>query len=219
MPASNSGVDQVFVLVDIDDPLTFDREFQQQIRYSPFVAGGQEFNEANRKAIRSQKEVEELYQNKFILEVYTDKVGEFMQTFLVNTQHQRAIVFRESRYDYSSVERIPADILEMAAEEGVDPEDLMKEQALRVYVYELKSGGPLTHCIDDYTEDEIEGESEEDSDDEDQEEGEGESEEEPSITAEELYYLKEQHSLMMDTLEDRVDSGESFAIQSPKVVH
>lgn len=123
--------DTVVILIDIDDPLTYDKEFVRTVRYSPFSAGGTSINEANRNSIRdmSEDDDDDIFANKFVIEIFPDKFGDFISYIMANENSQRILIFRE----YSN--GIPG--------EDEEDEDEDFEDGAIVAVFELKSGPPL----------------------------------------------------------------------------
>lgn len=156
-------VDTIIVLVDINDPLTYDKEFVKSIRYSPYVAGGTEISTSSRKAIKAQRhKLEPLHVDKFVIEVYTDKFGDFVSQFLANETHQRSLIYREFRVSEIEEQDIPNSAREFAESHNLDVHDLLEDEAEVVHIYELKSGPSLeedgTSKVDEDEEDDIEDE-------------------------------------------------------------
>jgi len=136
--------DRIFVLVDIDDPITYDKEFQRALQYSPFVAGASEMSPRNRKLLRARSEVQdELFINKFIIEVFVDKMGDFIMWFVPNPETQRSLIFRKLHWEGPDIEDIPDEVLKQMEEDGVDPEEAIDEEQELLHVYELQSGPAL----------------------------------------------------------------------------
>ena len=43
--------DKILILIDVHDPLTYDKDFTRSIKYSPYVLGASEFSDRNRRHI------------------------------------------------------------------------------------------------------------------------------------------------------------------------
>lgn len=149
MSASYQEVDEIIVLVDIEDPMTYDPEFQNRIQYGNFVKTNSEFTPENREVVRGNLDDDELTNNKFFIEIYTDRLADFVQAVLYSHDWQRALIFREERisgpepevalgldgeelaeictthhyYELKTVARMPFDENDPDDEEDVDPED------------------------------------------------------------------------------------------------
>jgi hypothetical protein len=143
--------DMLLVLIDIDDPITYDKEFQRSIRYSPYVCGSSEMSPRNRKVLRAKKESPDpLFENKFILEILVDKFGEFAAWILPNPMTQRSLIFRKLHWSGPDITDIPEAVLKEMEQEGADPEEYLMEEQELTHIYELTSGSALMlHDSDD----------------------------------------------------------------------
>jgi hypothetical protein len=136
--------DTLLVLIDIDDPLTYDKEFQRMAKYCPYVCGGSEMSPRNRKVVRERKvNPDPLFANKFILEVFVDKFGDFATMFLANPLTQRSLIFRKLHWSGPDITDIPDSVLKEMEQDGVDPEEYLIEEQDLTHIYELTSGPAL----------------------------------------------------------------------------
>jgi hypothetical protein len=142
--SSDKHPSKIFVLVDIDDPLTYDKDFQRSIQYSPYVANSSEMSVRNRKLLRARKDIDdELFTNKFLIEIFVDKFGDFVASFLPNAETQRTLIFRKYHWDGPDIEDIPEDVLKQMQEDGVDPESVLEDEQELIHVYEIQYGPAL----------------------------------------------------------------------------
>jgi hypothetical protein len=148
MSASYQDVDEIVVLIDIEDPMTYDPEFKSRLDYGGFTKSSSEFTEENREIIRSNLDEDELTNNKFFIEIYTDKLADFVQSVLYSRDWQRALIFRE--------ERVVGPEFEEAV--SMNPDELDEECEIAHY-YELKTVARMPFSED----------SEDDDDDDDEE--------------------------------------------------
>jgi len=198
---TSQQADQIIVLVDINDPMTFDKEFIRSVRYSPFVAGGTEMSERGRKSVRAYSDsVSELYKDKFILEIFTDKFGDFAAHFLANDVDQRALIYRGFRWEGVDDEDIPEEAYELAKEKGIDIEEMIEDDQTLIHVYEL-STGPKAESGDVAPW-------------EDPEEEEPATEDELLLAAD-----PEEEEILEEQLEDIALSGNAFVVPAPKMLH
>jgi hypothetical protein len=151
MSASYQDVDEIIILVDIEDPMTYDPEFQNRIQYGSFVKMNSEFSPDSRDLVRSNVDDDELTNNKFFIEIYTDRLDDFVRTVLYNQDWQRALIFRE--------ERITGPEPELSL---VDPTDDELADACTIHhYYELKTVARMPvdpSLIDDDEDEEASGE-------------------------------------------------------------
>jgi hypothetical protein len=156
MSASHQEVDEIIILVDLEDPMTYDTEFQNRIQYGGFVKDWSEFTADTRETIRKNQDDDELTNSKFFIEVYTDRLADFVQAVLCNHDWQRALIFREERV-------IGPDLDEAAEMSGSD----LEESCTIHHYYELQTIARMPFASLDIDE---EDEEDEDADSEEEEE-------------------------------------------------
>jgi hypothetical protein len=152
MTATYNEVSRIMILVDIEDPLTRDKDFKALIKYGLFARSASEFSDKNRAFVRSEADGDKVTDLKFNIEIYTDRLSDFVQACMVSDKYQRALIFQ--RIDYIQP---PPEVLE-----DVPPEHL-DEYTEIVHYYELKTLRKMTKPLpaddeeeDDEDEDELE---------------------------------------------------------------
>lgn len=183
--------DTVLVLIDVNDPMTYDKEFVNGIKYSPFCAGGTEICEQNRKAIGQMSENDaDIYANKFVIEVFPEKLGDFAAHFLPNECSQRSLTFRTYQRED-------------------EDEEFNIEEDMMIAVFEMSSGPALLNMPED------------DDEDEDQDSDESDEESEDDDSEVQVYDFTKKHKAKDEVaveLESAVASGRAFSAPSTKVV-
>lgn len=149
MTATFNEVSRIIVLIDIEDPLTKDKDFKGLIKYGLFARTASEFSDKNRALIRSEADGDKVTDSKFTLEIYTDRLADFVQACMVSDKYQRALIFQ--RIDYIQP---PPDVLEDVLPEHLD------EYTEIVHYYELKTLRKMTRPLPDDDDDEEEDEDE-----------------------------------------------------------
>jgi hypothetical protein len=147
MTISYSDIDKLLIIIDADDPMTYDKDFQGLVEYGGMIKDTPQFTDENREAVRENKRGNML-DGKFILEAYSDKLDDVAYRLLPSADTHRALIFRCVNIIY---------------EEGMEPDD-SDEAGLTEhhFIYELRtvSVGPkivvLGEDDDEDTEDEEE---------------------------------------------------------------
>lgn len=91
MTISFSDIDQLLILVDVDDPATYDPSFQKHLEFGGFVKSYPVFSEENREIGRSEGSA---IARKFVIEVYTDRFHDFVYRCLPSDTHHRSLMFK-----------------------------------------------------------------------------------------------------------------------------
>lgn len=123
MAVTTDNVDEITVLVDIDDPLMKDENFLQSLKYGSYAEHYMDLDADELESIRSRQHRNPLFDRKFQLSIYTDRMFDFVQSVMVNSKGQeRALIY----------------ILEEAEEIPNHEEALHLRQ-----IYELRTIGPI----------------------------------------------------------------------------
>lgn len=99
--------DRIFVIIDVRDPLTRDKEFYNALKYSPYVNGVDEMSERNRRLIlkrdRGLSDEDNVLARHFIIDVEVSCFGEFFLQFVCNPEQRRSLNF----VDYDTGPMVP----------------------------------------------------------------------------------------------------------------
>jgi hypothetical protein len=192
---SDEMVDEIFVLVDIEDEMTFDTEFQHRVRFGSWSRGCSEFTERNRKLIVRASErdplMPESFKNKFLIEVYTDRLSDMMRSIVFSKEKSRTLTYLGAM----TRALVPADI---------DPDDIDEDECPLIvrHVYSLATVGDL--AFDDMPE-----------------AADGSTTLATSSEVEEENFMLEQDTLTVDDSEEQEDSeikaGQTHT--APKMLH
>lgn len=110
--------DRIIVLIDINDPLTRDKDFCLSIKYSPFVNGFSEISERNRRLItkrdKNKDAAEDYFVRKFTIDVDPNYWTDFFFQFVANPESQRYL----SYLDFDTGPLLPP---------NTDPEEVVAE--------------------------------------------------------------------------------------------
>jgi hypothetical protein len=128
MTATVNEISRIIVLINIDDPATKDTEFQNRVQYGNFARKASAFTEENRAQVRRQAGNDPVADNKFFIEVYTDRLSDFVNSCVVSDMWQRCLIFQRIEYIQP-----PPDVME-----GIS-EDELEEYTELVHYYELKT--------------------------------------------------------------------------------
>jgi hypothetical protein len=226
---------KVLVAIDVMDELTFDREFVRSIKYSPYVMDCSEMSARNRKAVINrdrEADPKEPLINKFIIELYPDKFGDFAAQFLANPERQRTLTFLDYDIEGRDEDEVPDEVVKFVEEQDLDMDEILGDDQV-TYIYQLATGPEI-----DFGDDDDDGgeypdlkmdrvTSEESEDDEEQEskasdpsvllvedldDGDEEDEEDEGSD------IGEDREEMEDRIEDLTMSGQAFVIDAPKVL-
>lgn len=156
MTATVNEISRIVVLINIDDPATKDTEFQNRVQYGNFARKASAFNDKNRDMVRSQAGSDPVADNKFFIEIYTDRLSDFVHSCVVSDAWQRCLIFQRIEYIQP-----PPDVME-----GISEEEL-EEYTEVVHYYELKTLRKHRLRLDTDFDDESEDEDEEESSPED----------------------------------------------------
>jgi hypothetical protein len=91
MALANQEIGSLYVLIDIDDPLTFDEQFIKYLEHGGFAKRWPPFTQDNRAAAASTDNP--IIKNKFIIEVYVDRFIDFIHKCMNDKQYCRALIF------------------------------------------------------------------------------------------------------------------------------
>lgn len=109
---------RIFVIIDVRDPLTRDKEFYNALKYSPYVNGLDEMSERNRRLVlkrdKGVSEEETPMARHFIIDVEVSCFGEFFLQFVCNADQRRTLAF----VDYDTGPMVPP---------NTDMEDIIAE--------------------------------------------------------------------------------------------
>jgi hypothetical protein len=132
MTATITALSRIIVLVSIDDPMTYDREFQNRVKYGNFVHKCSEISDKNRTRIRKESGLDDdpLTDLKFIIELYTDRFYDFVHSCLMSREYQRCLLFQREE-----CVQPPPDVLDDLDEDEVD------DYTEVIHLYELKTMG------------------------------------------------------------------------------
>jgi len=145
-------IDDLIICIDAEDPMTYDQEFINRVRYVNFVKCSSDFSDESRAFVQSDVDRDPLMLNKFFIEVYTDKFLDFVQATLYNHQWQRALIFREERSIGPDID---------LTSEDLDPTEI-SEMMLVSHIYELKTLAKTDLSVYDDSDVEVETSSEKD---------------------------------------------------------
>jgi hypothetical protein len=124
--------DRLLVVIDVNDPLTKDKEFYLSLKYSPFVNGLDEMSERNRRQIlkrdKHKDAAEDVLVRKFVIDVDPDYIGDFILQFVANPEAQRQFNF----VDFGMGPLLPHD---------VEPEEVIAEA-----LHEARNNGTLINA-------------------------------------------------------------------------
>lgn len=154
MVATVNEVSRIVVFIHIDDPMTKDSEFQNRVRYGSFARKASQFDDKNRELIRKQRDGDPVTDNRFIMEIYTDRLSDFVNACVVSDAWQRSLTFQRIEYIQP-----PPDVLE-----DIDEEEVMDYTEI-VHYFELKTIGKVRVRLTDLDSEEEPDDEEDDLDD------------------------------------------------------
>lgn len=151
MTISYSDIDKLLIIIDADDPMTYDKDFQGLVEYGGMIKDTPQFTDENREAVRENKRGNML-DGKFILEAYSDKLDDVAYRLLPSADTHRALIFR---------------CVNIIHEAGMEPEESDDAGLTQHhFIYELRtvSMGPKVVVLgEDEDDEEEEPEQEDDS--------------------------------------------------------
>jgi hypothetical protein len=96
MPTRHSDITGLFVLIQVDDPIAHDPEFINHVQYGGFCKLCPDFDDENRARARKQ---EEPLTGKFLIELYTDRLNDFVLVCMPDVEFHRALVCRDVQFN------------------------------------------------------------------------------------------------------------------------
>ena len=132
MTISYADIDQLLIIIDADDPITYDAEFTQLLTYGGFAKEFPDFTDENREIARKRSRGN-ILDGKFVIEIYADKLDDFVYRTMPTPNTYRALIFRAVNVLYAP---------EMEPDES-DSEGLTEHH----FIYELRTVGTSNSVV------------------------------------------------------------------------